>query len=355
MKNILIVAYALMFTCCNKEHKAAATRTYKMGFQNSAPRFDDFSLFIQSLNLWIIRADAAIVSTEVPWDSLLAGADPARYVTDHYKDLVTFYRSKNLILWVYIDPQNGLERSSDAVALVAAGKSISEPDIQEKYRSFVIAMDSILKPEHLGLALETNFIRIGSTRAIYDGVKKAANDVAKELKLKNSKAKLSVSVQVDLAWGILAGMPFQGIAQDLQDFPFMEEIGLSSYPYLAFNKPADIPPDYYSKLLTGITLPVFISESGWASQSVTTPTRSFVSTNEIQKEYIERHDLLLHSIQATAVFQLAFTDIDTTNLPPGVPSNINYFTTIGLVDANMQPKPSLTAWDELHKKQWKSK
>lgn len=343
----------MLLASCKKESAVPETRTFRMGFQNSAPRFDDISLFLQSLDLWTSRADAAIVSEEVPWDSLLAGVSATKYVQNHFRDLVSFYRGKNLVLWVYIDPQNGLDRKSDAAALVRAGKSIAQADVQEKYREFVIAMDSILKPEHLGLALETNLIRFASTPSIYNGVKQAANTAAEELESRNSRAKLSISVQVDMAWGRFAGVPFQGIGQDLVDFPFVEEIGFSSYPYLAFDKPGDIPKDYYSRLLTGIQFPVFVSEGGWASKSVTTPSRSYVSSDEMQKEYIERHEQLLNSVSATAVFQLAFTDIDESNIPAGVSPNINFFTRIGLVDINMRPKPALDAWDKLFKKSLK--
>ena len=350
MKNILFLALIVLFASCKKNNDNTATRSYRMGFMNSAPRFDDTALMIASLNLWTTRADAAIISTEVPWDELLAGGSAAIHVNTHYKDLAAFYRSKNLALWVYIDPQNGLDRTSDAVPLVKAGKSISQPDVQEKYRQFVIAMDSILKPDHLGLALETNLIRFASPASIYSGVKKAVNDVAAALKQKNTKAKLSVSVQVEMAWGLLAGVPYQGIATDLTDFPFIEEIGLSSYPYFSFDKPSDIPNDYYSKVLAGNQLPVFVCEGGWTSKSVNTPIRNVVSSDDIQKEYIKRHDQLLQSINATALFQLTFTDIDLNALPPTVPATIGFFTNLGLVNINMQPKPSLTEWDKLFKK-----
>ncbi|MBC7828296.1 MAG: hypothetical protein H7122_11165 [Chitinophagaceae bacterium] len=353
MKHISILLITLLFFSCKKDQEASAQRTYRMGFQNSAPTFNDTALFIQSLNLWTVRADAAIISTEVPWNELFSGVDAGAYVVDHYKDLAAFYRSKNLILWVYVDPQNGLDRTADATALIATGKSIAQAAVQEQYRRFVIAMDSILKPEHLGLALETNLIRFSSSRSVYGGVKQAANDVARELKLKNSKAKLSVSIQVEMAWGVFGGVAFQGIGQDLIDFPFIEEIGFSSYPYFIFGKPAEIPTDYYSRLLLSNKFPVFISEGGWASKSVSTPSISFISSNEIQKEYIERHHELLQSIQATALFQLTFTDIDITSLLPPIPATLGYFTSLGLLDINMQPKPSLSAWDANFQKQLK--
>jgi hypothetical protein len=318
-----------------------------MGFANSAPRFDDINLVLQSLNLWSTRADAAIINTEVPWDEMLAGTNPVPYVVDNYSALSQFYKSKGMKLWVYVDPQNGLDRTSDAVALVAKGRSISEDEVQTLYRRFVIVMDSVLRPDHVGLALETNLIRDAAPPAIYEGVKKAAYEAFIELKQRGSLAKLSVSVQVDHAWGKLGSGVYQGIVQDLADFSFVEELGLSSYPYFGWTNPEQIPTNYYSKLVAGTNLPVFVSEGGWSSVSVTTPSASFVSSPQIQEQYIRHHRKLLDEAQAIALFQLVFTDIDAASLPPNVPDNIGYFLSLGMVDISLQPKPALSAWDEM--------
>jgi hypothetical protein len=317
-----------------------------MGFANSAPRFDDFDLIIQTLNMWSTRADAAIVNTEVPWDSLYAGVPVVDYVVRHYSGLVSFYRSKQFELWVYIDPQNGLDRAADAEALQLLGKSIADADVQALYRRFVVVMDSVLQPEHLGLALETNLIRTAAPPANYQGVKKAANDVAAELFAKGTSAKLSVSVQVDVAWGYGSGT-YEGIGQDLADFPFLEELGLSSYPYFAIDDPSQLPANYYSRLAEDADLPVFVSESGWTSGSVTTPTISFTSTPQVQEQYIRHQKLLLDETKAIAWFQLTFTDIDITSLPPPVPENLGYFIYLGMVDITLQAKPALAAWDDI--------
>ncbi len=117
---ILILGISLSFLSCQKDEEPAS-RTFRMGFQNSAPRID-LDLILQSLNLWTQRADVAMISTEVPWAELLGGMSVDDYVVNNYKDLVAFYRSKNIKLWVYIDPQNGLDRASDAVDLQQANK-----------------------------------------------------------------------------------------------------------------------------------------------------------------------------------------------------------------------------------------
>lgn len=345
IRNFLLIGLLMLFSC-KDDDDSKATRTFRMGFQNSAPRID-IDLIIQSLDLWTQRADVAMITTEVPWAELLGGMTVNDYVVNNYKDLVAYYRTKDLKLWVYIDPQNGLDRATDAVDLQQASKSIADADMQLLYQKFTIAMDSILKPDHLGLALETNLIRDAAPAAIYNGVKQAANATAHVVRARNATVPLSVSVQVDHAWGKLGGNSYTGIAQDFIDFPFIQELGLSSYPYFGFDDPTDIPLNYYTRLVEGKNLPVFITEGGWSSASVTTPNRSFVSSPELQKAYIEHHAHLLNEVGATAVFQLLFTDIDIAAVPDDVPDNIDYFLYIGLVDINFTIKPALIAWDKV--------
>lgn len=349
-KRLVVICLSLVAIACEKHDEGPQGRTYRMGFQNSAPRFDNLDLFLESLAIWTTRADAAIISTEVPWKALLGGEKVEDYVVNNYKALAEYYRSKNFVLWVYIDPQNGLDRASDALALVDAGKSIAQPEVQAMYRRFVIVMDSVLKPEHLGLALETNLIRTASIPEIYNGVKNAANDVAAELRLRSTKAKLSVSVQVDHAWGKLVGGLYTGVEQDFVDFPLIEEVGLSSYPYFGFDQPSEIPINYYSHLLEGHTIPAFVTEGGWSSQPLDSPGRTFFSSNQLQKEYIEYHQKLLDEVGATAWFQLTFTDIDLNSLPPDVPEIIDYFAFLGMVDTSLASKPALDAWDNIFKR-----
>jgi hypothetical protein len=339
---VTFLSVYFMQSCDKVSDSPARTRSYRMGFQSSAPRAE-FDLVIQSLHIWEQRADAAMITTEVPWDSLLNGMSPQTYVINNFKGLVDYYRTKNFKLWVYIDPANGLNRGSDALALVARNKSISQADVKLMYRRFAFVMDSILEPDHMGLALETNLIRGASPDSIYQGVKKAANDASNEIKVYDNHVKLSVSIQVDYAWGKLGDSSYKPIDQDLTDFPFVEELGMSSYPYFGFDRPQDIPIDYYSKLVEGVSLPVFISEGGWSSVTVS----NYTGTPEKQKDYILRQAQLLNRVDAIALFQLTFTDIDISALPPDVPSNIVLFSSLGLVDKELQPKPALDAWDAI--------
>jgi len=233
-----------IFTGCNNDVTAPGSlprRTFHMGFSAIPPR-PDFNILVASLNMWTQRADAAIMSYEVPWDSLLDGVPAESVAARNFTGLANFYRSKGFQIWLYIDPANGLNRAGEADALVRRGRSITEPAIQQLYRRWVVASDSIVHPEHLGLALETNLIRAASSALVYSAIRTAVNGAALDVLGRGTAAKLSVSVQVDYAWGHFDSSGYHGVDTDFVHFPFIEELGLSSYPYLArFSDPDSVP------------------------------------------------------------------------------------------------------------------
>ena len=343
--SFLIVALTVSVGCTKHASSTLPSRSYRMGFMGSAPR-PDINLYLQSLAIWTLHSDATIVSTEVPWDSLLNGESAITYVQDNYLQLVTYCRSLNMKIWVYIDPENGLNRVSDANALVARGKSIAQNDVQQIYRRFVVVMDSLLHPDHLGLALETNLIRAAAPEAIYLGVKAAANAAATDVRKTDGQVPLSVSVQAEVAWGKTAGSGYVGASQDFADFPFVQELGISSYPYGGFASPADMPMNYYSNLVTGHPVPVFVSEGGWTSANITGNGYSVQSSPAVQAAFIQRQGLMLAAAHAIGVFQLTFTDLDLSGWGSDS-TNLYPFGFLGLVDSHFMAKPALAAWDSL--------
>jgi hypothetical protein len=339
---------ALCASGCSDDDGAAPrtpepTRTWRMGFSGIPPA-NDFNLAVAAILMWSERADAAILSMELPWDSLLAGVPPETLVVRDQLSLANFYRAQGHELWVYLDPANGLNRAGEATALVNANRSITEPEIQHMFRRYAVVIDSLVEPEHLGLTLETNLIRGLAPAPLYAAIRQVANDAAADVRAVDADVKLSVSFQVDWAWGRLGGSHvYDGVAQDYVDFPFIDEVGLSSYPYLAgFATPEEIPLDYYARLLEGHDLPAMITEGGWSSATLDT----IVGSEDEQKRYIERQALLLDELGAIAVFQLTFTDLDLASLPT-VPPGLELFAHLGLVDIDLQPKAALSAWDAL--------
>ncbi len=321
----------------------AATRSYRMGFSGIPPR-PDIGQAIAAIDMWSLRADAALMSYEIPWDSLLAGVRAESLIARDQLGLAEYYRHKGHEIWAYIDPANGLNRSAESDALVRSGRSLLEPEIRMLFRRYAVVLDSIVRPAHLGLALETNLIRGLSSPELYAALRDAVNGAAADVRARNAGVPLSVSVQVDYAWGRMGGGGYAGVEEDFADFPFIQELGLSSYPYLAgFSTPGELPIDYYLRIPGGRRIPVMVTEGGWSSATLD----SIVSSQDEQRRYIIRQAELLETVGAVAVFQLTFTDLDLASIPVPPGSILPLFAAIGLVDADLNPKAALSAWDSI--------
>jgi hypothetical protein len=339
----LTVLVAFGVACSSTSNNTAPTRTYRMGFNDQSPRGDSAS-YVNTLNMWMQRADGAIMHLAPPWTALLAGANADSIVLTDQAWKVGLYRSRGFRVWITLDVTDGLDRTAEAPELVALGRSIAEPAVQLLYRKYAIAIDSILGPDYLGLAAETNLIRLAAPANVYAAVVTMTNDAAADIHSRDAARPLYVSLQVDAAWGRLGGASgtYIGVAQDFTDFPFMSAVGLSSYPYLAgYADPADIPDDYYSRIASGHTQPLMVVEGGWSSAAVTGVT----SDPAKQARYITRQQTLLANARAIGVFQLEFADLDTTGLHLPPTSILPLFITIGLVSPDLQPKPALSSWD----------
>jgi hypothetical protein len=320
-------------------------RTWRMGFSAIPPR-PDFNSLLASLQMWSTRADAAIIHIDPPWDSLLAGRRADSLVLRDPKGLVDYYRGRGFALWLTLDATNGLDRASENEALVRNGRSLSEPAVQQLYRDYAVALDTLLHPDHLGLGAETNLIRLAAPAALYDAVRQTCNAAAADVRAVDPSVDLYVSVQVEVAWGRLGGTPgpYVGVDQDFADFPFTQSLGLSSYPYFVWTEPESLPLDYYARLVQGRTTPVAVVEGGWTSASV----GGITSSQQKESRYISRHAALLDSARAIGMFQLTFTDLDLTASPPPPGSILPLFASIGLVDVNLAPKLALSSWDALY-------
>ena len=322
----------------------ALTRTWRMGFAPTPPRLDAATL-LHGVDLWSTRAELAIIHEELPWTDLLAGMTPDAIIDRDKAALVSYLRGKGLGLVFMADPTDGLSRGEEAPQLRAAGVSLADPAVRQLYRDWVLAFVRRFQPEHVGLGAETNLIRAAAPPALYEAVVAASNAAAVDLRTAGSSARQFISVQVETAWGLLGGTgAWVGIDRDYADFPSIEALGLSSYPYFAFPEPEAIPANYYSRLLAGRSLPAFVAEGGWTSASVGT----VVSSTDAQARYVSRHAELLDSISAIALLQLLYADLDVASLPQPVPANLPLFADLGLTDSTYTAKPALAAWDALH-------
>src|SRR5216683_6396814 len=218
---------------------------------------------------------------------MLSGVSPATAVDTVQVPLANYFRAKGLALVFTVDATDGLNRAAEAPELVAAGRSVTDTAVQRLYREWVFAVAQKLRPDYLGLVAESNLIRAIAPDSVYRALVVMANAVVAQIRAAALPSRLYVSVQVETAWGRMTpGGPYQGIAQDLADFPFVDAIGLSTYPYLGG----------------------FALEGGWPSITV----GSVVSTPALQARDVARQVQLLGQANARGLFQLTFYDLDLT-------------------------------------------
>jgi hypothetical protein len=315
-----------------------------MGFAANSPKPTTESV-LQTIGAWTTRADAAILHNSVPYKVLLTSNTSATtYVDTVDFPLANYYRQKGLPVWITVDVTDGLNRSAEAPELVALHRSIAEPAVQQVYRDYVKALVSIIHPDYLGLAAETNLIRDQSPANVYGALVQMTNAAAADVRTISGKQPvLYASIQGDEAWGP-SPAAYRGAERDFQDFAFMQALAISSYPYFSFADPDQIPLDYYTRIANGRTLPIMVVEGGWTSGAVSTVQ----STPQKEARYLRRQELMLDSAKAVAVFQLTYTDLDISSyqpLPTG--SILPLFASLGHVDVNFAAKPSLATYDSI--------
>lgn len=314
-------------------------RGYLMGFSAIPPRVDT-TLLLPTLELAAQHSDVGLIQLSIPWSVLLDDTAAATEVRLVRLPLADYYRATGRPIVVALDVTDGLNRAQEDPQLINEGRSITDTAIQRLYREYVAAVDSILHPSWISLAAETNLVRAIAPDSIYQAVVAMTNAAAAERASAGSTTKLIISVQVETAWGGLQQTHvYEGIATDRTDFPFIDGLGLSSYPYLGgYADPAEVPLDYYERLTRGARLPMLVLEGGWPSGS----TGAVVSSPAEQSAYIARHAAILDSARAAVWLQITFTDIDTIAVPlPAI------FATNGLVNTELQPKPALATWDSV--------
>jgi hypothetical protein len=308
-----------------------------MGFSAFPPRPVQAD-YLRAVDMWIQRADAAILHESPPWAALLSGTSAEAAVRALNLPLVQGYKGRGLDVVFTIDLTNGLDRRSEDPTLVAMGRSLTEPAVQQAYRAYALAVANVLQPSHLGLAAETNLIRAVAPRAVYDAVVASANAAADDLRAAGFTAPLYVSVQVEVAWGRPSGA-FVGIDADRQDFPFATALGLSTYPFLGgFAEPEQVPSDYYARV-NAARLPLLVVEGGWTSAG------AFGSTPERQARWIRRQfELATQPRRGTS--SSCCSPISTRRpTASSAALSLSPFATIGLVSTELAPKPALAEWD----------
>lgn len=87
---------------------------------------------------------------------------------------------------------------------------------------------------------------------------------------------------------------------------------------------------------------MLIVEGGWTSATV----GGIAADPQKQARWWRRQFTLADRAQAVGLYPLTFTDLDLASFPPQPPGSIlPLFAHLGLVTADLAPKPALAVWD----------
>ncbi len=320
-------------------------RSWKMGFSRVPPRHEAADQ-LACLDKMRGRCEFVVLQEQLPWTELLAGVSPQALVDHEIMPLVNAARSRGFDVVFLMETGDGSSRGEEPPALRALGRSLGEKSVQALFVEMARAIARTVRPSVLGLATESNAVRLLGTPAYYGAVIAAASAAAAAVKRDGYAGELMVSIQVEVAHGRMPGQPaFIGTAGDLRDFPFVEVFGFSSYPHYAFALPEEIPADYYSRLLPAGGPKMIVVEGGWPTAGSLYGRTTSVA---LQQRYLRKQATLLDSVSARGVAQLLIADLDLALWTADAAQGLATFASLGLMGSRYQAKTSLKVWDNLY-------
>ncbi|MBI4440107.1 hypothetical protein HY638_03995 [Candidatus Woesearchaeota archaeon] len=157
-------------------------------------------------------------------------------------------------------------------------RSISENEVQ--YVSSIAKFAETYKPKYIGIGIETNYYGLKSPNGYKEFVS-LYNKAYDAVKAASPNTKVFTAFQLEAMKGLWESPSEQWSMLD--DFK-LDIAVFTTYPYLVYDNPVDIPSDYYSSIKQHTSLPIGFTEMGWPSESM--PGRD--SSEEEQALFVDK-------------------------------------------------------------------
>jgi hypothetical protein len=215
---------------------------------------------------------------------------------------------------------------------------------RDRFLAAVTAVARDQKPEYLALGVESNRLWM-SDPAAFDGFVKGYADAYDAIKKVSPATKVFTIFQLELMRGdayLMTGKPSTPPQWDLlaRFKDKLDLVGYTTYPYLAYANPADIPNDYYADAARRSPAPIALTEIGWPSADLggAAAGSPFGGTPEEQVTFVSR----FFALTATVKPALALWSFPN-DLGAGGPTT---FASLSLRQNDGTAKPALAAWQK---------
>lgn len=324
------------------------------GFYPSPPEASLESVF-QLFKDMSAHGDFILIQQNTAWQDFVNGTDTESQTRTDLINQVKLARQNDLEYIFVIDALNGLNRREFMGLPAGWDANFANPDVRAAYRNYAMWVVDTFQPRYLGLASEINTYMDAHPDDAQNFIS-LYNEIYALVKAEAPETQIFVTFQWDDLNNIFP-QPEEGDRQQydtnwdqIEAFePNLDVWVISSYPYFVFNG-TQIPPDYYTPLLTRTSKPVAVAEGGYTSQAAGPVNGS----PEEQAAY-------LHAIHDQLGQRLVFwvnTLLDDINIvsyaeqmkkdgrDPQDAFSLGAFAHIGLREADGTPKPALQIWDE---------
>ncbi|MGA9193319.1 MAG: hypothetical protein WBZ24_16455 [Anaerolineales bacterium] len=324
------------------------------GFFPSPPEMTDESL-LDLLHAMGAHGEVVLIQRAVPWSDFMDGPDgKSQDVTDE-QNLVIVAGREGLEPIFVIDPLNGLDRRQLApLPAELQGADFGTPALRRTYLNYAVRMAKTFHPRYLGLASEINTYADAHPDDFAHFV-----DLYKQTYAAIKAESPNTQVFVTFQWDDLNNLsimsegqpPFQINWEEVDVFePQLDLWAISSYPFVAFDDAAQIPDDYYTRLLDRADKRLAVAEGGWPSEDVA----PFHGSTDDQIGYLQAIDSQLGG-HLTFWIYLVLQDFNVEAYRPfleaqGIGSQVDtldWFQSVGLRTYNGQAKPALAVWGSI--------
>ena len=299
-------------------------------------------------------ADFILFQHNVPWEDFVDGVEGDGKIRTDIANQAKLARQNGMDYIFVVDGLNGLNRREFFKLPSGWEANFANPQVRAAYKNFALWIVRQFHPRYLGLASEINTY-MDAYPSDAQNFLSLYNEIYGAVKSEAPETQIFVTFQ----WDDLNNMfpqPEEGNRTKLS--PNWEQIEafepnldlwvISSYPYFVFPSGADIPADYYSRLLARTTKPVAVAEGGYTSRDID----QIKATPEDQVAYLSAiHDqlgsrlrfwvyLVLNDFDMES-YSKAFRDQDASDADI---ANLAKFSSLGLREWDGTPKPALEVW-----------